>query len=535
MPQPDTLAAPGSRFESLVAALCEPSCYPHPVRRVELVETHISCVFLTGDYAYKIKKPVDLGFLDFRSLKARLHYCQEELRLNGRTAPRLYLDVVPIAGSESKPILGGTGPAIEYAVRMRQFPQHALLDRMAKSGALMPTHIDALASEVAKFHSSIERAGSERPFGSARQVLMPAIQNFDQMRELAEAEPDRVLLEQLRVWTGREHTALYASFDARKRDGFVRECHGDLHLGNIALIDQVPTPFDCIEFNDEFRWIDVMNEVAFLTMDLIDHGLRALAFRFLNGYLEAAGDYAGVKVLRFYLVYRALVRAKVSCIRAHQPQVAKQEKAGAIRDFQNRLQLGRALSARAPRALIITHGISGSGKTSIAQTLLESLGAIRLRSDIERKRLHGFRSQARTSSGLDAGIYAPLETERTYSHLVDLARQVIAADYPAIVDAAFLARQQRERFCRLAREMAVPFVIVSCTASEAVLRERVARREREAKDASEAGLAVLQRQLAVQEPLAGDELAHALIFDSERGGAPSDKLLAALEQRLGIT
>ena len=352
IPQPGGKAAGDQPlFERLISALRDPKCYPHPVRRVDIVETHISCILLTGDYAYKIKKPVNLGFLDFRSLESRRFYCDEELRLNRRTAPLLYLDVVAVNGSESAPVLGGEGPPIEYAVRMHQFPQEALLDRMAKSGTLTPIYIDALARVVAEFHSDIERAGGERPFGSPQRVLAPAIQNFDQMQELVEAESDRDLLQKLQAWTGREHTSLYALFNSRKRDGFIRECHGDLHLGNITLLDGRPTPFDCIEFNEEFRWIDVMNEAAFLMMDLIDHKLKSLAFRFLNGYLEATGDYAGVRVLHYYLVYRALVRAKVSSIRAHQPHVAAQEKADAERQFRYRLQLAAALSAHSQRAL----------------------------------------------------------------------------------------------------------------------------------------------------------------------------------------
>jgi predicted kinase len=365
--------------------------------------------------------------------------------------------------------------------------------------------------------------------------LAPAIQNFDQMQELVKAEPDRDLLQKLQAWTEREYNSLYALFDSRKRDGFIRECHGDLHLGNIALLDGVPTPFDCIEFNDEFRWIDVMNEAAFLMMDLLDHELRALSFRFLNGYLEITGDYAGMRVLRYYLVYRALVRAKVSCIRAHQPHVTAQEKADAERQYRSRLQLAKSLSAHSPRALIIMHGLSGSGKTTIAQTLLESLGAVRLRSDVERKRLHGLEAQTKTDSELDAGIYAPGETERTYNRLAELACQVIAADYPVIVDAAFLACQQRDLFCRLARVMAVPFAIISCTAPEMVLRDRIGRREREGKDASEAGLAVLKWQLAAQEPLGEDEAAHALTIDSEQGMRSAGKLAEALALRLGLT
>jgi aminoglycoside phosphotransferase family enzyme/predicted kinase len=519
-------------LDRLIEALRAPACYPHTVEQVDLLQTHISCILLAGDYAYKIKKPVNLGFLDFSTLAARRFYCEEELRLNRRTAPGLYLDVIPISGSASAPVLGGDGPAIEYALKMRRFEQDALLDHMARRGALAPQHIDALALGVARFHADIERAGPEREFGSSARILAPALQNFEQMHELVRARTDLALLARLGDWTAREHGALAAVFDARKREGWVRECHGDLHLGNIALLDGVPTPFDGIEFSADLRWTDVMNEVAFLMMDLFDHRLPRLAFRFLNAYLERTGDYAGLRVLRFYLVYRALVRAKVSCMRAHQPGMAQREHSEIEQEYRRHLHLAERLAEPPHAALLIMHGLSGSGKTTIAQGLLEALGAVRLRSDVERKRLFGLAAEARSGSGLDAGLYAPGASERSYAHLAGLARDLLAARYPVIVDAAFLKRAWRERFAELARDAGAAFAIVACTASPATLRARLALRERAARDASEAGLAVLERQLASEEPLAAEEAAHTLAIDAERGaGAPE---AAALAQRLGL-
>ncbi len=521
-----------ARLDRLIAALREPARYAHAVGRVELLQTHISCILLAGDYAYKIKKPVNLGFLDFSTLAARRHYCEEELRLNRRTAPALYLDVLAIGGSESAPVIGGGGAAIEYALRMRRFDQDDLLDRMARRGALTPQHIDALARGLAAFHAEIERAGAGAAFGSPERILAPALQNFEQMLALVSAKADIALLARLRDWSAREHAALAAVFAARKRDGWVRECHGDLHLGNIALLAGVPTPFDGIEFNPDFRWTDVMNEIAFLVMDLLDHGLPRLAFRFLNAYLEFTGDYAGLRVLRFYLVYRALVRAKVSCLRAHQAGVAAREKGDVEREYRRHLHLAERLAAPAHAAMLIMHGLSGSGKTTIAQNLLEALGAVRLRSDVERKRLFGIAAGARSGSGLDQGLYAPEASVRTYARLAELAREVLAARFPVIVDAAFLQRDERERFARLARDAGARFLIAACTAAPAVLRARVAAREREARDASEAGLAVLERQCASAEPLARDEAAHAMTLAAEHSaGAPET---AALALRLGL-
>jgi uncharacterized protein len=515
----------------VIEELRDPARYPHQVERVELIETHISWVLLAGDYAYKLKKPVDLGFLDFRSLEARRFYCREELRLNRRTAPQVYLDVVPITGSEADPRMGGDGVAIEYAVRMKRFAQETLLSRMAQDGRLGVEHIDALARGIAAFHSRVARADAGRPFGSAGEVLAPALQNFEQIESLIGADADVPELERLRDWTSREHARLRATFEARKAGGFVRECHGDLHLGNIALIDGEPTAFDGIEFSEALRWIDVVNEISFLVMDLIDRKLPRLAWRFLNGYLEVTGDYAGLPLLRFYLVYRALVRAKVACIRDHQPGLDARAHTSAGREYLEYLRLAQALAERPARALVVMHGVAGSGKTTVAQELLETWGAVRLRSDVERKRMQGLGAGARTGSALGEGIYSPELTAQTYARLSALARTVLAAGYPVVVDAAFPTRAQRGAFAETAREAGVPFAIAACEAPEAVLRDRVAVRHRAARDASEADLEVLAHQLASREALTSAELADSIRFVA--GRAPQEAV-AALARRLGL-
>ncbi len=524
-----------SPFDCLIAALRDPSCYSHPVRQVDLLETHISCVLLTGDYAYKIKKPVKLGFLDFSSLEARRFYCDEELRLNRRTAPQLYLDVVAITGTPSAPVLGGVGVAIDYAIKMRQFSQEALFDRIAQRGELVARHIDVLAGEVVAFHARIERANAERPFGSAQGILASTVQNLSQMLELEDTGPECDLLHELRKWTENQHASLAEIFAARRRDGFVRECHGDLHLGNIALLNGVATPFDCIEFNEELRWIDVINEIAFLVMDLLNRGLADLAFRFLNAYLENTGDYSGMRVMRFYLVYRALVRAKVRRIRMFQPGIRTEDKSRAKQAYGDYLSLAQKLTARFRPALIIMHGLAGSGKTTVSQSLLESFGAIRLRSDVERKRLHGLQPGARSNSCVEAGIYAAGSSDQTYAELARLTRELLAAGFPVIVDAGFLSRRRRDTFCQLAKDIQVSFAIASCTASETTLRNRIGLRDRAGKDASEAGLAVLDRQLATQERLASDEIDHAVIFEAERGAWPPVRAMQRLAQRFALT
>ena len=497
----------------LFAALLHPECYPHPVRDVRVLETHISWVLLTGDYAYKIKKPVNLGFLDFTTLAARRYYCEEELRLNRRLAPELYLDVVAIRGSEQEPRVAGEGPVLDYAVKMREFPQEALASRLLERGAFGAREIDALAAGIAEFHAVSPAAAESERFGAPATVLSAALQNVEQMLSQVKLPPDEKALQTLRQWIKREFAARRDALAARKQRGFVRECHGDLHLRNIAVLDGRPVPFDCIEFNDELRWVDVMSEVAFVVMDLEDRRRSDLAWRFLNRYLEASGDYAGLAVLRFYLVYRALVRAKVHLLRARQPRIQRAEKVRLTHAFHQYLRLAARLAEAGSPALLITHGLSGSGKTTATQPLIELLGAIRLRSDLERKRLHGLAPLAASASGPGSGIYAREATTATYRRLAELAQSVLDAGYPVVVDATFLQRDEREAFRALATRLRVPFAILDFEAPEAALRARITGRRARADDASEADLSVIERQLATREPLAPEEMTATVAVD----------------------
>jgi aminoglycoside phosphotransferase family enzyme/gluconate kinase len=524
-------AAPGP---ALVAALREPARYPHPVAQVELIETHISWVLLAGDFAYKLKKPVDLGFLDFSTLAARKRCCEEELRLNRRTAPALYLEVVPIGGTPDDPRPGAL-PAIEYAVKMRRFDQAGLLDRVAKRGALTPALVDALAAAIADFHARVERAPAASEWGAPEHVLAFCEQNFETletMEPLAGSPADFEHLERLLTWTRREFSARRERFVERKHGGFVRECHGDLHLGNIALVDGAPVAFDCIEFNPGLRWIDVQSEIAFLVMDLLDHRLAAAAWRCLDRYLGATGDYEGLAVLRFYLVYRALVRAKVAALRAGQSGLDAAARERVVAESRAYFELARRLADAARPAIVLMHGLSGSGKTTVAQGLLEHLGAVRVRSDVERKRLHGLDARARTGAGLESGLYSSEATRRTYERLAEAARAIVDGGFTAIVDAASLRLADRAAFRRLARDLGVPFAIATCEAPRTALRERVAARERAGADASDATTAVLERQFATQEPLGAEERAEAVVFDTGAGPDAVGVATRAIADRL---
>jgi aminoglycoside phosphotransferase family enzyme/predicted kinase len=519
-PEPDLLSR-----QRLIAALLEPCRYPEAARHVRLIETHISWVLLAGRYAYKIKKPVDLGFLDFSTLQLRKHYCEEEFRLNRRLAPELYLGVVPIGGSPEQPEIGAQ-PAIEYAVKMRRFPSTCLMDRLLERGGVTPTHIDRLAATIASFHAALTPAASDTPFGSAAEIRAAAMQNFEQLPEAEDVA-------ELKAATVAELAVCAATFERRRTEGRVRECHGDLHLGNIALIDDEPVAFDGIEFSPALHWIDVMDEIAFPVMDLLHRGRPDYAWRLLNAYLEATGDYGGMAVLRFYLAYRATVRAKVDAIRAAQPGLKQRAANEMLQASQSYLDLARNCLAQPSPALIITHGLPGSGKTTVAQTALEHYGAIRIRSDVERKRLYGLGALEDSRDRFGESLYSAEATHRTYARLYDLTLELLGCGFPVIVDAAFLRHGERARFRDLARQMNVPFAIAAMPADMQLLRARIEQRMAQASDASEADIAVLEKLAAVVEPVSLEECAFTADFaDEKKGWEALGRLLGEAEQQI---
>ncbi|QID16800.1 AAA family ATPase [Nitrogeniibacter mangrovi] len=510
------MSAPGplEAQRQMVERLQDPARYPHPVTSVSVIETHISFVLLTGPFAYKIKKAVDLGFVDYTSPARRRFCCEEELRLNRRLAPDIYLGVAPIGGTWADPHWDGA-EAIDFAVKMRQFDPADRLDAVLAQGRLRPGHVDALAAAIARFHASVPAAAPDTDHGRADIVWAQVAAVLDRLQALA-APAERPRVAALDAWCRAEHQRLRPKFDARKAAGFVRECHGDLHLGNIVRVDDTPVVFDCIEFDPALRWIDIVADLAFLVMDLAERGRPDFAWRVVNAWLEPLGDYGGLAVLRFYRVYRALVRAMVAAL------------SGADADARRYLDHAADTTMPTPPRLLVTHGLAGSGKSTVARALAQALGAVQLRSDVERKRLHGLAPLTRSGSALDAGLYGDPETRATYARLTELATGALAAGYPVIIDAACLRRWQREGFRRLARARGIPCVIVDCQAPAAELERRVVSRSAGGADASEATLAVLAGQRRTAEPLDADERVMAVVVDTTR--TEVDDLLARIQR-----
>lgn len=494
------------RQQRLVEALLAPGYFPGTSK---LEETHISWVLLSGRDAYKIKKSVDLSFLDFSTLAARHFYCDEELRLNRRLAPELYLDVIAIGGSVEQPVLGGK-PAIEYAVHMRRFAQSSIMDHRLARGRIASDHIDKLAAVIADFHASLPHAPADSTHCDTAAIHTAAFENFAHLPPLLNTPNDLAMLEAVRLASEAAFTHCEPLFRLRAAAGRVRECHGDLHLGNIAVLNDMPTPFDCIEFSAALRWIDVISEISFTVMDLLQRGHPPLAWRLLNAYLEHSGDYQGCGVLHFYLAYRAMVRAKIAAIRGHQRSVTKARHE--LKQCRSYLGLAHDCLTRHRAAIIITHGLPGCGKSTFAQLALERLGAIRIRSDVERKRLFGLPPLADSKTLAEVDIYSQEATRRTYARLHELAREVIAAGLTVIIDAAFLLYAEREIFRALAKELAVPFVIASLQTDATLLAERLTLRQHQGNDASEADVSVMQKLQHVQQPLREAEQPSTVLF-----------------------
>lgn len=467
-----------------------------------VVETAVSWVLLGADEAWKIKKPLRLPFLDYASLESRRRACEAELALSRRFAPGLYLGVVPIGGTPQAPVLAGGGPVLDWAVRMRRFAADAAFDARLEAGLLGESEVDALAAWLAAVQSSAPRAGPGSRFGAPALRRAATLAALDGARPWMDAEAHAVLLARLSA----QADALAPWWRARLDAGAVREGHGDLHLGNLLWLGGAVQAFDAIEFDPALRWIDVADEAAFPVMDLAARGRADLALRLLNAWLDASGGHAALPGLRHALAYRALVRTLAE--------------GGAGRLAEARRYAAAALAwsaAPAPAWLAVTHGLPGSGKSTAALSLALAGGAVRLRSDVERKRLHGLAALADSrAAGLD--LYGAQDTRRTYERLFSLAREALAAGWPVVLDAAFLRRGERDGARAVAAEAGVPFSIVECSAPHDVLRARLRARR---GDASEADEGVLARLQAAREPLEDDERATAVAWPACRAAAPS--------------
>lgn len=516
-------------LDTLIDQLCLPATYPHLVEVITTIETHISVVFLTGEYAYKLKKPVDFGFLDFTALASRQYFCQQELRLNRRTAPNLYLDVVPLYLNAEQQLTfsseqaGSTAP-VEYLLKMRQFDPNSVLGRYLDGNVVTEQQEHRLAERIADLHLNAAQVDGTSHLGEPETILQPMLDNFPTLFENCSGEY-LPRLQRLLDWTHSRFAELRPILLKRKAEGFVRECHGDLHLDNIALIEDEPTLFDGIEFNDEFRWIDVISDLAFLLIDLDYRQQQAMGRRILNRYLGLTGDYDALQLLIFYQVYRALVRAKISALRLLQLDQNTLE-------FQHYMEKtlryieqaeGYAFAPETP-SLILLQGVSGCGKSYFAQQLLTLNDAVIISSDIERKRLFGIAQTHRVADAEKPALYSVEMNKQTYARLLELAKNLLTMRRHVIVDATFLKAEHRAAFYQMANRLQLSAYLIYLQIDENQAAAAINRRLQLNNNPSDADVAVMQRQLAYLEPPAADEPALCLQAADLRQQFPASSL-----------
>ena len=504
-----------SSFPDHLHALLYPRAYPHPVRAVDLIETHISWVLLTGRFAYKIKRPVHYPFVDLRSAEQRRLMCHEEVRLNRRFAPELYLGVHAIHERKGEARIGGSGRIIEHAVKMRRFPRSQELAALLEAKRIGPAQLEGFGAELARMHARLPVAHTGQHWGEPAAQIASIKDNAAECVRAARALGNTVALRALQASLGEWADAAWPLLARRFADGRVRECHGDLHAGNIVRRGVRLLPFDCLEFDPALRWIDVADEVSFLLADLAARRLPWHAQAFLSGYLAASGDYQLCLLAPVFRAHRALVRAKVLALTA----VARGTSGAAARLVRRsyRRYVECAQQALAPQrpALVLMCGLSGSGKTWLAQRLAPALGAVHLRSDVERKRLVGLPPAVRSNSAVAQGLYAREMTLAVYERLADCAADTLAGGYTTIVDATSARTEDRMRFRALALRLGASFCIVYCHAPRQLLERRIIDRRRR-RDPSEADLEVLHWQEAHFTAPAAHEA--GLVLDAARFG-----------------
>ncbi|HEY9846165.1 MAG TPA: AAA family ATPase [Candidatus Caenarcaniphilales bacterium] len=521
---------------ALIEQMLQPGFYPHPVvEPIQLIQTHISYVLLTGDYAYKVKKPANFGFLDFSTLEQRQHFCHEELRLNRRLSPKLYLAVLPITTAQDsqyqlRPEPATSAKIVEYTVQMRAFDQDNLFSHLFERDQLSVIHMQQLGKLVADFHQAAQTSEAIQQFGAVEAVRQVAEDNYATSVPYIERAQTQLQLDQTRAFTEKFFADHRDWFRQRQEAGKIRECHGDLHLNNVCLYQDQIQIFDCIEFNEEFRNTDVIYDAAFMVMDLEFQGRSDLANVFLNAYLEQTGDYQGAVFLPLYLSMRAYIRAKVNSLVLDDPAISMVDKQQAQERAAAYYHTAWAYTQSDHRQLVLMCGLSGSGKTTVARHVAQAVEAVHIRSDAVRKHLAGIALDQRgdTAGGYNSGIYTPEMTCQTYERLLELGIFLAQQGLSVVLDAKYDSQVFRQAAIAQAEAQQIPLKIFYCTAPESVLRDRLQARQGDIADAT-ADLVTAQQQ--AMEPFTEAEQAYVYTINTEQ---PLEPQLAQAVNQLSM-
>ncbi len=517
-------------FAAIVEAMSRPQFYPHRPAAVTVEQTHISYVFLAGDQVYKIKKPVRFSFLDFSTLDRRRRLCHEEVRLNRRLAADIYLGVVAVCDDNGRLRLGSEEEpaAVEYAVHMRRLPHQRLLDHLLDHGDVSPAMIEELATRLVEFHGQATCDPEITANGSAEGIWRILEDNYANGRRFRgntiESGDDDAIQRFARSFLD-DHAEM---FRRRQEEGRIRECHGDLHSEHVCFTDALVI-FDCIEFNTQFRYIDVASDIAFLAMDLDYHGRSDLAELFVERYARGSRDHDALRLLPFYKCYRAYVRGKVDSLKSVEPDVPEAERAAAGASARRHFELAYRYTWAYTPALVVVCGLSGTGKSALATALAARTGFVHLNSDVVRKQLAGLPPTFRARTAYDTGLYTPELSERTYRTMLETAEDHLRVGRGVILDATFQLRRGRDEARAIAARRSLPILFVECECDPAEVERRIHQRQASADSPSDADWTVYLQQRQRYQPFAPEETAERLIADTTD---PNRRFTAQIEARL---
>jgi len=497
----------------MVRALLKPEAYPQAPGKIELVQTQMSFVFLTDDYVYKVKKAVNLGYLDYTTKEKRHFYCQQEVELNRRLCPDIYLGVVPITRDRGAISVEGRGEVIEYAVKMRRLPQEAMMDVLLAKNQVSPEMLTRLAQKLVAFHRKAETNASISAFGEIKAVRKNTDENFDQTKKYIGKTISKDEYQHIKDYTDSFIEENASLFRKRIKEGRIRDCHGDLHAAHICFSNDICI-YDCIEFNDRFRYCDVASEVAFLAMDLDHSGRADLSRIFVDAYVAMSRDKELLTLLNYYKCYLAYVRGKVESFKLDDPYIAPAEKGQTRGVAISYFDLANSYIRSRP-VLFITAGLVGTGKTTLAQALAKRLGVVVISSDVTRKQLAGIPITEHRFEEFHSGIYSPEFSRKTYDKMFSEAGDILNDGDSVILDASFIKAEERLKAKRLAEEMGADFFIIECTLDEESIKQRLARR-RERETTSDGRWEIYQPQKRAFEPVIEASPAKHAIIDTSK-------------------
>jgi aminoglycoside phosphotransferase family enzyme/gluconate kinase len=466
-----------AELPDMVRGLMQPQAYPEPTKRVRLEQTQMSFVFLTDNFAYKVKKPVDLGYLDYSTIEKRLHFCNKEVELNRRLCENTYLEVVDITRRQKAFSVNGDGETVDYAVKMRRLPRKRMMDVLLENEGISGEMIGRLAQKIAAFHGQAATNDEISAFGNIDSINRNNDENFSQTQDYIGRTISQKQFRQLAEYSRSFIIENSSLFENRVKEGYIRDCHGDLHTAHICFENGICI-YDCIEFNERFRYGDTASEVAFLAMDLDHHGRADLSHNFIDKYIGFSGDEGLKKLLTFYKCYRAYVRGKVACFKLDDPYITADERDKAFQDAVGYFDLSYAY-VKLPKTLFITTGLVGSGKSAISRALAKRLGLAVMSSDVTRKKLANIWVKERRFEDFNSGIYSPEFSRKTYDAMFSKAKGILGAGGSAIIDASFIKAEEREKAKSLAEETGARFFILECKLEEELTRQRLSQRLRQ--------------------------------------------------------